>query len=728
MGASTVIVAQTELRFTRNSEDLCRCRQRVDRACGVDPAMRIWYLSLMWSKLAICPGGPRRLPVSLGLLITAVVAWGTFESGCMASKLSRQSIESPDGRLMVAFRLEEGAPRYEVAFDGTVIIRPSSLGFTFRGAEPLTGGFKLARTSTREFEETWEPVWGQRSTITEHYRELTLELEEAAAPHRRMNVVFRVFKDGLGFRYEFPEQDNLKDFEIMSEETRFAFAGNHTVWWIPADFDSYEHLYNETPLDVILAVNTPVTMRTAEGLYLSLHEADLTDYPGMALAIDDEQPLTLRSSLVPWPDGVRVKGSAPFKTPWRTIQVATRPGDLVESSLILNLNEPCVIEDTSWIKPMKYIGIWWAMHIGKDTWHEGPRHGATTENAKRYIDFASRNGIPGVLIEGWNTGWDRWGQEGAYDHVTPYPDFDLDEVVRYAREKGVSIIGHNETGGDVTTYDRQVEFAFRLCRDVGIDAVKTGYAGKIFPRGQYHHGQWMVRHYRMVVEKAAQYGIMLDVHEPIKPTGISRTYPNMMTREGVRGTEYNAWSDGNPPEHVTILPFTRMLAGPLDYTPGIFDLTFDEYKPDNRVHSTLANQLALYVILYSPLQMAADLIENYEGHPAFEFIRRVPVDWDETRVLDAEIGDYVVIARRQGRNWYVGCVTDENARSLEVPLWFLDAGTGYRATVYADAPESDFETNPTAYEISEHDVTRDTVLTVGMARGGGQAITLEPLD
>jgi hypothetical protein len=512
----------------------------------------------------------------------------------------------------------------------------------------------------------------------------------------------------------------------MSEDTRFAFAGNHTTWWIPADFDSYEHLYYQTPLDLVFAVNTPVTMKTEGGLYVSLHEANLTDYAGMTLALVPDEINTLRTSLVPWPDGSKVKGSTPCKTPWRTIQIATWPGGLVESSLILNLNEPCVIEDTSWIKPMKYIGIWWGMHIGKYTWHEGPDHGATTANAKRYVDFASRHGIPAVLIEGWNTGWHRWGQEGAFDHVTPYPDFDIEEVVRYAKEKGVGIIGHHETGGDVTTYDRQIEFAFRLYRDLGIHAVKTGYAGKIYPRGQYHHGQWMVNHYRMVVEKAAQYRIMLDVHEPIKPTGISRTYPNMMTREGVRGTEFNAWSEGNPPEHVTILPFTRMLAGPLDYTPGIFDLTFDEYKPGNRVRSTLANQLALYVILYSPLQMAADLIENYEGHPAFKFIKEVPVDWDETRVLNAEIGDYVTIARRKGDTWYIASVTDENARALTVGLAFLEAGKTYQARIYADAPESDFESNPTAYEMREQQVTRDTILNVELARGGGQAITITP--
>jgi alpha-glucosidase len=478
-------------------------------------------------------------------------------------------------------------------------------------------------------------------------------------------------------------------------------------------------------------------MRTKQGLYISIHEAALTDYAGMMLAraggesFDPLGGIQYGTSLVPWPDGSKVAGHTPFKTPWRTIQIATWPGGLVESSLILNLNDPPdpeIFKDTSWIRPMKYIGIWWGMHIGKYTWHTGPRHGATTENAKLYIDFASKHGIPGVLIEGWNTGWDRWGQEGAYDHVTPYDDFDLDEVVRYGRQKGVSIIGHHETGGDVPTYERQIDFAFRLYRDAGISAVKTGYAGKIRPSGQHHHGQWMVNHYRMVVEKAAKYQVVLDVHEPIKPTGLSRTYPNMMTREGARGMEYNAWSEGNPPEHETILPFTRMLAGPLDYTPGIFDLTFDEYKPQNRVRSTLARQLALYVVLYSPLQMAADLIENYEGKPAFDFIAEVPVDWDETRVLNGEIGDFVTIARRSGESWYIGSITDEAERVLTARLSFLQSGTTYRARIYADTPDTHWETNPTGIEIRDELVDAGTILTLQLAGAGGQAISITPVE
>jgi alpha-glucosidase len=590
----------------------------------------------------------------------------------------------------------------------------------------MTSGFTIDGIAERSLDETWKPVWGQRSEIRNKHNELKVSLREEKAPHRRVNITFRVFNDGLGFRYEFPDQDTLKDFEIMSEETQFAFAGDHEAWWTPADFDSYEHLYTEGHVSDIKAANTPLTMKTEDGLYIAIHEADLTDYAGMMLARAKGPMLGLVSSLVPWPDGSRVKGTTPLRTPWRTIQIATWPGGLVESDLILNLNELSVIEDTSWIKPMKYIGIWWGMHIDKYTWHTGERHGATTENAMRYIDFAARHGIPAVLIEGWNTGWDRWGQEGAYDYVTPYPDFDLEKVVDYAAGKGVVIIGHHETGGDVPGYEGRLDEAFTLYKNLGIPAVKTGYAGSIFPKGYHHHGQWMVRHYRMVVEKAARYGLMLDVHEPIKDTGISRTYPNMMTREGARGTEYNAWETGNPPEHMTILPFTRMLAGPLDYTPGIFDLTFEEYKPNNRVYSTLANQLALMVVLYSPLQMAADLIENYEGHPAFTFFETVPVDWDETRVVNGEIGDYITVARRSGAEWYMGSITDESARVLTIGLTFLEPGETYIARIYADAPDADFRTNPTAYEIREQEVTREDILTVELAPGGGQAIALIP--
>ena len=639
-----------------------------------------------------------------------------------------ETVLSPDGRVEVVLRLTAGVPAYSVTRDGRPVIHPSTLGFRFKDDPPLTGGFVVDGVERDTIDETWEPVWGSDAEVANHCNELKVHLREAGGLARMMTVVFRVFDDGLGFRYVLPEQQNLGALDIVSEETTFRFAGDHTVWWIPNDYDSYEHLFRETPLSAVEGANTPVTMATSDGLYLSVHEANLTDYSAMTLVPEDGVPNALRADLVPWPDGIKVVGRTPLATPWRTIQIGERPGDLVESHLIQNLNEPCVIEDTSWIRPMKYAGIWWSLHIGKESWHAGPTHGATTENARRYVDFAAAHGLDAVLIEGWNTGWDRWGARGAFDYVTPYDDFDLDSVVRYGREKGIAIIGHHETGGDAADYEARVDEAFDLYKRVGIDAVKTGYAGGIYPRGQHHHGQWMVFHYRKILEKAAEKRIMLDVHEPIKDTGESRTYPNMMTREGVRGMEYNAWSEGNPPEHTTILPFTRMLAGPLDYTPGIFDITFNDHKPDNSVHTTVAKQLALYVVLLSPLQMAADLPENYEGNPAFEFIERVPCTWDETRVLDAAIGDYVVIARRSGDEWFLGAITDENERILEVDLSFLTKGNGVcRARVFRDASTAHWETNPTAMDISTVEVAADDRMTLELAPGGGAAAYFTPV-
>jgi len=656
------------------------------------------------------------------LLVTAVL-------NAQAAPDATEAVSSPDGRIEAVLLLTAGRPTYSISYDSQPVIRPSTLGFRFKDDAPLVDGFFIESVEHSSTDETWEPVWGAASEILNRCNEMTVRLREAEGLERAMFVVFRVFDDGVGFRCVLPEQPHLTGVDIVSEETTFRLAGDHTVWWNRNDYDSYEHLYRETPVSVIDGANTPVTFATSEGLYLSIHEANLTDYAGMTLVPEEGVPNSLAAELVPWPDGVtRVMGGTPLVTPWRTIQIGERPGDLVESHLIQNLNEPCVIEDTSWIRPMKYAGIWWSLHIGKESWHEGTAHGATTENATRYIDFAAEHGLDAILIEGWNTGWDRWGARGAFDYVTPYDDFDLEEVVRYGREKGVAIIGHHETGGDAADYETRVDEAFDLYSRVGVAAVKTGYAGGIYPRGQHHHGQWMVFHYRKVLEKAAEKRIMLNVHEPIKPTGISRTYPNMMTREGVRGMEYNAWSEGNPPEHTTILPFTRMLAGPLDYTPGIFDLTFDKHKPDNRVHTTMAKQLALYVVLLSPLQMAADLPENYEGDPAFEFIERVPCTWDETRVLDAAIGDYVVIARRSGDEWYLGGITDEEGRVLEVSLDFLAGGNmPYRARIFRDGSDAHWETNPTAVDISTVELGAKDTMTLELAPGGGAAAYFTPV-
>lgn len=634
-------------------------------------------------------------------------------------------LHSPDTKIKVIFMLEEGRPQYMVQYKDITVIDTSLLGFELKDTTDLITGFTIEEIIMISNWNNWERVWGEVIQITDHHNKLSVRLKEKIEPHRELHLEFKAFNDGIGFRYIFPEQEGLTDFQITNELTQFRFTGDHSAWWIPGDFDSYEYLYRNTPLSEIESANTPVTFETNDNLYLSIHEANLTDYAGMTLEKDTITPLTLHCNLVPWPDGVKVKVSAPHKTPWRTIQIATNPGDLITSHLILNLNEPNVIEDVSWIKPMKYVGIWWGMHIGKNTWHTGPNHGATTAEAMRYIDFAAKNDISGLLIEGWNKGWESWFGGDNFDFISPYDDFDLEEVVKYAKNKGVKIIGHHETGGNIPLYERYIDKAFDLYQQLGIQAVKTGYAGTIRPEGYYHHGQWMVNHYRMVVEKAAEHKIMINVHEPIKPTGTRRTYPNMMTREGVRGQEFNAWSDGNPPRHTCILPFTRMLAGPLDYTPGILDLLFEDYEKKGRVHSTLAHQLALFVVLYSPMQMAADLVENYLNHPAFQFIKDVPCNWDDQEVLNGSIGNFVTIARQKGDNWFIGSITDENARQLTIELSFLEEDTEYNATIYADGSEANWKTNPYDYEILKKTVKKDDKLILRLSPGGGQAIVLE---
>lgn len=686
-------------------------------------------------------------------------------SSCTMDRTTQ--IQSPDTRIELDFSLSEsGAPRYTVSRTGETVIDTSTLGFSFKDHPDLRDDLELLNTRTRSHDETWQPVWGQHGEIVNRYNELLVVLRERQAPNRRMNLRFRVFDDGIGFRYKFPDQPEMDSVNIMREYTRFNLTGDHTAWWIPADYDSYEYVYETTPvseidaskyreenqrpdrqIDNFNAANTPITLKTDDGLYLSIHEADLTDYTGMTVAVRNNH--NFESELVPWSDGIKVKTAVPFVTPWRTVQIGDSPGDLVESSLILNLNEPGELDDTSWIEPMKYTGIWWEMHIGKSAWNMGQlaegsygeiggesNHGATTENAKRYIDFTSEAGLRGMLVEGWNTGWEFWGTDtvGFFDFTTPYPDFNLEETANYAQENGVALIGHHETSGQAGHYETRLDPAFKLYNRLGVHAVKTGYAGAVVPKGEYHHGQYMVRHHQNVVETAARYQIMVNAHEPVKATGKSRTWPNFMTREGVRGMEYNAWSEGNPPEHTTILPFTRVLGGPVDYTPGIFDIEFDEYREEEQVHSTLANQLALYVVLYSPMQMAADLPENYktngEFHPAFRFIRDVAVNWDETRVLDAEIGDYVTIARKEkdSNNWFVGSVTDEQSRDVEITLDFLDEGTAYEATIYRDGENAGWDSNPTDYEIETRQVDNTAVLNLHLAPGGGAAISLIPSE
>ncbi|MFC1572233.1 glycoside hydrolase family 97 protein [Candidatus Eisenbacteria bacterium] len=675
------------------------------------------------------------------LLFTALVmCFGSgraAETGPATDDRESQSLSSPDGSIEVRFTLEQGTPQFAVWFEEGPLLTPSPLGFHFKNASPLIGGFNIRSVERGTFEEVWKPVWGTVESIHNHYHEMAITLVEEASLNREMKLVFRAFDDGLAFRYVLPEQDGLHEIQILSEETGFSFAGDYSVWWSPADFNSYEHLFKNTPLSFVEAANTPVTLETPRGVTICIHEADLTDYAGMTLrnaaisrkgAVHPSDSIanqTLLCELVPWPDGIKVKGTARLQTPWRTIQVARNPARLGESHLLLNLNEPNRIEDTSWIKPKKYVGIWWGMHIGKWTWHAGPKHGATTDQAKQYIDFAAAHGFPAVLIEGWNRGWESWlSGKNEQDYTRPYPDFGIEGLVVYARERGVEIIGHHETGGNVPHYEEQIDAAFAYYKRLGIRAIKTGYAGRMHPPGQHHHGQWMVRHYRMVVEKAAKYGMMIDAHEPIKDTGISRTWPNMMTREGSRGMEYNAWSEGNPPEHTTVLPFTRLLTGPLDYTPGIFDLTFNEYKPGNRVHTTLARQLAYYVVLYSPLQMAADLVENYENQPAFRFIEDVPADWDDTRFLAAQIGNFVAIARRSGNEWFLGAITDEISRRLELSFDFLDPAGDYVVQIYTDALDTDWEHNPAAMEIGTYRMKGSDKLQAVLPSGGGLAMRI----
>jgi alpha-glucosidase len=643
------------------------------------------------------------------------------------NKLGNQhDLLSPDGKIQLKFELLQQKAHYSISFEQQELIKPSLLGFHFIDRAPLFDSLQVDSVSQSTTDEVWRPVWGTDASISNAYNQLIVYLSETDSLHRKFELVFRTFNDGIAFRYRLPAQDNLDQFRITSELTEFNFAQDFTAWWIKGEFGTYERLYKQTPLSQICSANTPITMKSENGIHISIHEAALTDYAGMTLKKKTVQKHSFHCELAPWPDGVKVIGQTPFVTPWRTFQIADEPGKLIESHLIENLNEPCKIEDTSWIKPMKYVGIWWGMHIGTNTWYIGEKHGATTAQALKYMNFAAANGIKGILIEGWNLGWDTWGtEENIQNFTTPYPDFDLPRLAAYAQKKELYLIGHHESGGNVPEYEKQLDNALDLYQSLGIHAVKTGYAGRMSPEGQYRHGQFMVRHYREVVKKMAEHQIMVDAHEPIKPTGIRRTWPNMMTREGVRGMEYNAWSDGNPPEHTTILPFTRMLAGPLDYTPGIFNIKFDP-SGEHRVYTTLAKQLALYVVLYSPLQMAADLIENYEGQPAFKFIRDVPVNWDETKVLNAQIGDFVTIARRQGDSWYMGSITDEQPREMQIALDFLGKDRTYEVQMYRDAAETGYETNPTAIKIEQFKVDSEDTLKVRLIKSGGFAAIFNP--
>ena len=647
----------------------------------------------------------------------------SYPAVCGKQKAKPINIESPNGKVKIQFLLKDGTAFYRVQYLNKILINNSRLGFTLKEQPALDKDFKITSSTKSRVDEMWTQPWGEVKNIRNHYNSVSINLEEQTNLNRKITVTFRAYDDGVGFRYEFPAQPNLKEFVILDELTEFSLAQDFSAWWIPAygpEMDS-EYLYKNTKLSEIKEkTSTPITL-ASDNLFVSIHEAALVDYAGMALALQPN--FSLKCDLVPWANGNRVETYAPMKTPWRTIQIATRPGDLITSYLILNLNEPNKLKDVSWIKPGKYNGIWWGMHVGKNTWEGGANHGATTENVKASIDFASNHKLSAVLAEGWNEGWEGdWTVSGNFSFTKAYPDFDLEELSRYARAKNIGLIAHHETGGNVKNYENQLEDAFKLCQYYGIQRLKTGYVNKM-PSGERHQNQFMVRHYHKVMETAARYKIMLDVHEPVKDTGLRRTYPNMMTREGVRGTEYEAWSDGNPPSHTTILPFTRGLAGPIDYTPGIFDIMFKN-KGTFRVHTTLAKQLALYVVIYSPMHMAADLPENYEGNSAFKFIEDVPTDWEDTKILHAKIGEYITTVRkdRNSNDWYLGSITNEKARTLDVKLNFLDKEKKYTAEIYQDGKDADVTTNPLPVEIQTLEVNNSTTLTLKLAPGGGTAI------
>ena len=635
--------------------------------------------------------------------------------------------------------------------------------------ENLVDGFEVINTKATSFSDKWKPVLGEEKEILDEHNQLIVELLQKATG-RKMNLVFRLFNEGLAFRYEIPAQEKLNYFVISDEMTQFSLTGDHKAFWIPGDYDSQEYSYNETKLSQIdvdklemnngigmkgpmtkSRIQSPVMMKSSDGLYLNVFEAAVVNYPIMHLDVNTKSFL-MQSHLVPNAIGDKAYLQAPANTPWRTIMVSDDARTILASKMVLNLNEPSKIEDTSWIKPMKYVGIWWEMHVGKATWdYAGSqnaqmaqdaelkptgKHGATTENTKKYIDFAAKYGFDGVLVEGWNVGWEDWfgnWKENVFDFVTSYPDFNVEEVQKYAESKGVKMIMHHETSGSVSNYERRLDRAFSFMKKHNYDAVKSGYVGKIIPRGEWHDGQAMVNHFNYAVERAAEYKIMVNSHESSRPTGYHRTYPNYIAAEAARGNEFNAWSVGNPPAHETILPFTRFLGGPMDYTPGIFEIKMSHYDATKKeqVHTTLAKQLALYVTIYSPLQMAADLPENYERYPdAFQFIKDVEVDWDKTEILEAEPGDYVTIARKtKGKeSWFLGAITDENPRSSQISLSFLTPGKKYKATIYQDGKDAHWEKNPKSYSIKTIEVTSKSKLKLNLAAGGGTAISFLPLN
>jgi hypothetical protein len=683
-----------------------------------------------------------------------------------------QELKSPNGEITMNFYLEDGGvPTYQLSYKNQEVIKPSYLGLELKDDEKsLLNDFEILKTEQSTFNDTWAPVWGEEKEIKNEYRELAVSLKQNET-NRIVVIRFRLFNEGLGFRYEFPSQENLVYFVIKEERSQFAMTGDHTAFWIPGDYDSQEYDYTKSKLSEIKSkfdsavtgnasqkqfsktgVQTALMMKTENGLYINLHEAALIDYACMHLNLDDES-MIFESWLTPDARGDKGYMQAPCSSPWRTIMVSDDARDILASRITLNLNEPCEIEDTSWIKPVKYIGVWWEMITGKSSWaytndlpsvqlgvtdyskvKPNDNHAANNANVKRYIDFAAEHGFDGVLVEGWNEGWEDWfgkSKDYVFDFVTPYPDFDVEEIHHYAKSKGVKMIMHHETSGSVRNYERHLDKAYQFMKDHEYNAVKSGYVGNILPRGEYHYSQWIVNHYQYALEKAVEYEVMINAHEAVRPTGICRTYPNLIGNESARGTEFQAFG-GSKPNHVTVLPFTRLIGGPMDYTPGIFEMDISKLNPNNNSHvnSTLANQLALYVTMYSPLQMAADLPEHYEQFmDAFQFIKDVAIDWNKSRYLEAEPGDYVTIARQEkgSTNWFVGNVNGTNARTSTFNLDFLEKGKKYTATIYADAKNTHYKTNPQAYTISSKKVNYKSKLSIWSAPGGGFAISIKEI-
>lgn len=666
------------------------------------------------------------------LIMLFMISW---VSSVAVAQNPAASITSPGNTLAVDFYLSpNGEPGYKVFYKGKDLVSDSRLGFELKNQPALASGFALVSAKTTRVDDTWEQPWGEERFIRNHYNQLHIALRERAGTKRKLDVVFRVYDDGMGFRYEFPKQDSLTTIDIVHELTQFNMAADHSAWWTPAQAgNQYEYLYQRTPISKMGLVHTPVTLQTSDGLFVALHEAALQNYSTMNVTGTADGKIS--ATLVPTSkhQPVAVTLSAPAVTPWRTLQVEESAANLITNYLTLNLNEPNKLGDVSWVKPAKYVGVWWELHLEKTSWKSGPTHGATTTNTKKYIDFAAKHGFAGVLVEGWNKGWDgEWwlpGGGNAFNFYTPTPDFDVKELSRYAQKKGVYIIGHHETGAAIENYESQLEEAFSFLSTYGMKAVKTGYVetGEELVNGLYHHGQFYVNHAQRVIDMAAKHKVAVVAHETIKDTGERRTFPNIVSREVARGQEYDAWSTdgGNPPNHTAILPFTRMLSGPMDFTPGAFELTLPS-RPSNQVNTTLAKQLALYVVIYSPVQMASDLPEHYEQHlDAFQFIKDVPVDWETTRALGGEIGEYAAIARkdRHSDNWFVGALTNEKARTLTLTLDFLTVGKKYTARIYQDGKTAHYATNPASYTIREIEVTLGDEVVLPMAAGGGAAIS-----